>query len=165
MPRHATFDMSRIDFFTSAVNAEQDPVLYLSIDTGEYNGVCGYEEKAYIKFAEVISLSDLSVFLRCFKTLKKCIHESFFLFPHKAKEQIYSNMPAVRAIGRIEDWAQTEKIPLVAQQPSVKATGYKWLGKKPPTKSSNKNDTMDAHVHFIYWAVRNKVISVSDLLR
>lgn len=162
--RHPTFNLEDSDKFREAVNADTNPVMYLAIDPGKFNGVCGYDTKGYLQFMYVVAANDISLFLRIFQNIKTCVIESFLLFPNKAQKQIYSDMETSRVIGRVEDWAKIEEIKLVKQPPTIKVTGYKWVGKKPPPKSSNQNDPMDAHVHFIYWAVRNGVISAASLL-
>lgn len=152
--------------FSEAVNSKMNPVIYLSIDPGHYTGICGYDEKCYPQFMYVVASKDVSRFLRCFTKIQKLIYEGYWLFPNKAPQQSYSNMETPRVIGRIEDWAEDHPgVELIKQKPGDKKSGYAFLGKKPPSKASNKNDTSDAHVHFIYWAVKTGKINAIDLLR
>lgn len=148
-----------------AVNADMNPVKYLAIDPGKANGVCGYDAKFHLVFMYTIREEDMVKFLEVFKRVETCITESFLLFPTKTKDQIYSDMETSRVIGRVEGWAARAKVKLVMQPSSIKKTGYAWIGKKPLPKSNPKNHKMDAHVHFMFWAVKNGKINAADLLR
>ncbi len=165
MSRQATISGQDFEKLEKFVNNEANPVMYLGIDPGKYTGVCGYDTKFYLQFMHVIDEQDTIPFLRCFNNLQKIIYEDYRLFPNKAKDQFYSDMIAPRVIGRIEGFAQTKKVELVKQAPSIKKIGYMWIGQKPPAKSSNRNDPMDAHVHFTYWAVKNGHIKAEHLLK
>jgi hypothetical protein len=147
------------------VNTGPNPVVYLAIDPGKTNGVCGYDAKYYLQFMFTIPEEQLSEFLHVFERLELCIIEGYSLFPNKLKEQVYSDMLTPRVIGRVEEWARIKKIKLVKQEPKIKTTGYKWIGKKPLPKSNPRNHSLDAHVHFMYWAIRHKKISAASLLR
>lgn len=165
MSRQATFNISELEKFTEIVNDSIIPVTYLSIDPGKFNGVNGYDERYQLLFMHVIAAQDMNRFLHAFKKINTCIVEDFRLYAHKAFEQVQSTMETSRVIGRVESWAELLDVKLVKQGASIKKTGYAWLGKKPPSKGSNKNDTMDAHVHFIYWAVLQGKIKAEQLLR
>lgn len=142
----------------STVNAPHNPVKYLAIDPGKANGICGYDEKFYLAFMHTIREEDMQKYLDCFATLATVIVEDFVLYPNKSKEQIYSDMLTSRVIGRIEGWAARNNIKLVKQPASIKKAGYLWIGKKPLPKSNPQNHKMDAHVHGMYWAIRNKLV-------
>lgn len=157
--------IDEIDKFEEFVNREENPVIYLAIDPGGKNGVCGYDVKAYLSFMVTVKADDMIYFLEKFHNIKKCIIEDFTLYPDKAREQIYSDMETSRVIGRVEAWSERKKIQLIKQPAKIKPTGYKWIGKKPLSKKNPQNHSMDANVHFIYWAVRNNLIKASDLLR
>lgn len=165
MGRHPTFDMEIIDKFTEIVNNKLAPIIYLAIDPGKYNGVCGYDEKFQLHFMHVVAATDMTKFLRAFNNVTTCIIEDYLLYPNKAKDQFYSDMETPRIIGRVESWTESKNIKLVKQPAKIKPTGYLWIGKKPPSKGSNKNDPMDAHVHFMYWAVYNRKIKPEELLK
>jgi len=165
MGRHPTFDMDILDKFTELVNNNLTPIIYLAIDPGKFNGVCGYDEKYQLHFMHVVASTDMTKFIRAFNNVTTCIIEDFKLYPNKAFEQAYSDMETPRVIGRVEDWATMRDIRVIKQGASIKKTGYLWLGKTPPSKSSNQNDPMDAHVHFIYWAVMHNKINAIDLLK
>lgn len=151
--------------FQIAVNAPENPVKFLSIDPGKTNGVCGYDAKLYVVFMMSVDANDMVQFLDVFDNLDKCIYEGYKLYPNKAREQYYSNMETPRVIGRIEAWAERKKIELIEQAATIKATGYLWIGQKPLPKSNPENHKMDAHVHFMYWAVKNRKIDAKDLLK
>ena len=154
-----------IAHLAEAVNTEENPVQYLGIDPGKANGVCGYNAKFYLQFMFTIKSDDMVKFLAAFKKVKKCIMENYKLFPNKAKDQYYSDMETPRVIGRVEAWAETNGVELITQPPTIKSTGYKWIGQKPLPKSNPWNHPMDAHVHLMYWAIKNKYIHPSELLK
>jgi hypothetical protein len=164
LSRHATFEISQLENLKNTVNSDDNPIIYLSIDPGKYNGVCGYDARYYPMFMYVVDEKDITEFIHSFEKVKLCVLEDFKLFPNKSRSQIYSDMPTSRVIGRVEDWTKLKKIELIKQPSNIKATGYAWIGKKPPAKHTNKNDPMDAHVHFMFWAVKNGKIPASKLL-
>ncbi len=137
----------------SVVNNEQNPVTYLGIDPGNATGITGYDEKFYLQFSLTLKPEDVGVFLDNFYHLKTVVYEGFALFPNKAKQQIYSKMTTSQVIGRIKTISELRGFEVVEQQSTIKNTGYKYLGKKPLPKSNPQNHTMDAHVHFMYWAI------------
>lgn len=166
MSRYPTFNLEEnAEGFKEAVNADANPVKYLAIDPGKYNGVCGYDVKYHLLFMYVVDSGDMIEFLELFDKIDTCVYENYLLYPNKAQKQHYSDMETSRVIGRIEGWAARHSVNEVKQGASIKATGYKWIGEKPPSKSTNKNDPMDAHVHFMYWAVKTSRINAADLLR
>jgi hypothetical protein len=142
-----------------------ESVIYLSIDPGKSNGVCGYDADYALLFMITVKSSEMIMFLQQFKNLKKCILEGFTLFPNKAKEQVYSDMETPRVIGRVESWATIVGVELIKQAPSIKPTGYKWIGEKPLPKSNPKNHSLDAHVHFMYWAIKGGHIDARSLVK
>lgn len=150
---------------SETVNCDVNPVEYLAIDPGMANGVCGYDAKYYLVFMYTIREQDLLRFLKQFQKVSICVIEDYTLYPQKAKEQIYSDMLTPRVIGRVENWAELNSVELIKQGARIKPTGYAWIGKKPLPKSNPKNHKMDAHVHFMYWAVKNGHIDARVLLR
>lgn len=148
---------------TESVNVEFNPITYLAIDPGKSNGICGYDAKCYQNIQLGIQAEDLLLVLNCFKKVEICIVEDFKLYPNKAAKQHYSNMETSRVIGRIEAWAESHSVKLVKQPATIKETGYKWLGKKPLPKSNPMNHELDAHIHFMYWAIRHKVVKIENL--
>lgn len=154
-----------LEHFNEAVNTKMNPVVYLSIDPGKANGICGYDTKYYLMFMLTVQADDMVMFLDQFKQLKLCVIEDFKLYPNKTKEQIYSDMETSRVIGRAESWARHKDIALIKQPAHIKTTGYKWLGEKPLPKSNKRNHQMDAHVHFTYWGVTTGRILLEDILR
>jgi len=154
-----------LEHLKEAVNAPENPVNYLSIDPGKANGVCGYDAKHYLVFMLTIQAVDMNLFIHQFEQVKTCIIEDFKLYPNKTRAQHYSDMETSRVIGRVESWAELKKVELVKQGATVKATGYAWIGEKPLPKSNVRNHMMDAHVHFMYWAVRKGFINAKDLLK
>lgn len=154
-----------LEFFKESVNADANPVVYLSGDPGKANGICGYDAKYYLLFMLTIHADDIVQFLEIFDHVKICIIEDYLLYPNKAKKQIYSDMETSRVIGRFEAWADRKLIELIKQPASIKPTGYAWIGKKQLSKSNPDNHKMDAHVHFMYWAIKNGKIDVGKLLK
>lgn len=155
-------DFKSISFI---VNNSDIPVVYLGIDPGKANGVCGYDENFYIQFMWTIPSDDMTLFLNTFKHIKKCVVERYKLYPNKAKQQTYSDMETSRIIGRIEYWAESNQIDLIMQGANIKNTGYAWLGLKALPKSDPRNHEFDAHVHFMYWAIRNGHVNLRDLIK
>lgn len=133
------------------------PVMYLGIDPGVHSGVTGYDERLHLQFMMNVHEEDITLFINCFDKLKKVIMEDFRLYSNKAQEQINSKMETTRVIGRIEAVCKIKNVPIVLQMPSVKTTGYRYIGKTRPTVKKKQNP-MDAHVHFMYWAVTNKLL-------
>lgn len=155
----------KLENLEAVVNNDFSPVEYLSIDPGKSNGICGYDVKFYLQFMKTIASTDIVLFLQQFKKVKKCIMEGYKIYPNKANQHIYSDLETPRVIGRVESWAENNSIELIIQPASIKPTGYKWIGEKPLPKSNPKNHPLDAHVHFIYWAVRNGHIKAEGLLK
>lgn len=147
------------------VNNPQNPIEYLGIDPGKKNGVCGYDAKFYLTFMLTIMADDINMFLHQFTKLEKVIIEEYRVYPGKEKDHTYSDVETLRVIGRVESWTEKNGIHLVKQPASIKPTGYAWIGKKPLPKSNPLNHSLDAHVHFMYWAVRHNKISATDLLK
>lgn len=159
--------VSRTEFdrFEGTVNAEVNPVIYLGIDPGKSNGVCGYDARHYVVFMCTVNSLDMIHFLAMFKKVEKCIIEDYLLYPDKAKQQVYSDMETSRVIGRVESWAELHHVEVIKQGASIKATGYKWIGKKALPKSNPLNHELDAHVHFMHWAIKHGKVNAADLLR
>lgn len=158
-------DAEHLSKYKEIFNNDTNPVKYLGIDPGRSNGICGYDIKYYLMFMFTIHSDDMTLFMHCFDNVDTCVMESFRLFPNKVREQTYSDMETSRVIGRVESWVELKKVDLVTQSPSIKVTGYKWIGKKPLPKSNPSNHEMDAHVHFMYWAIRTGRIAAADVLR
>lgn len=149
---------------TEIFNEEKNPVLYLGIDPGKDNGVCGYDAKFYLQFMFTINADDMTMFLHAFKNIKTCVIEDYLLYPNKAGDQIYSSMETSRVIGRVEAWAEHNNVELIKQGASIKKTGYLWIGKKPPSKSDPRRHEMDGHIHFMYWAIKSGRVPAESLL-
>lgn len=163
MPKR--FTTAELDKLKEFVNSELNPITYLAIDPGKRNGICGYDARYYLQFMYSVDEADVIQFLERFEKVEKCILEGYKLYPNKANQQIYSDMLTSRVIGRVETWAERHDVEIILQGANIKVTGYAWIGEKPPPKSSLKNDPMDAHVHFMYWAVKNGHINATELLR
>jgi len=140
-------------------------VKYLSIDPGLSNGICGYNKRGHLQFSIIIKLDELVDFLKQYKRVDTVIVEDYTIYPNKAKDHIYSDVPTSRAIGRIESWAELNDTKLIKQPAHIKSTGYKFLGKKPLPKSNPNNHWLDAHAHFTFWAVGNGLIDPRSLLK
>lgn len=143
----------------------ESTVKYLSIDPGESNGVCCYDENCKLLYLWTVKEEDILIFLNEFNHLNTCIIEDFILYSHKAYQQVGSNMLTSRVIGRTEGWAARKEVHLVKQKAAIKPTGYKFLGRKPLNKKHPMNHALDAHVHFTYWAVQQRKIDLADVLR
>lgn len=164
MPRQATWERKGLETFTELVNAEVNPVKYVAIDPGKFNGIAMYDEKFYLQALHVVNAADMVAFLNAFKKLDMVVCESYRIFAGKEMQHRYSDMETVRVIGRVESYCEMRDVKLVKQMSSIKPTGYAWIGKKPP-RNKNDQDPMDAHVHMMYWAVMHKKVNAHDLLR
>lgn len=153
-----------VQTFGKVANYEPHPITYLGIDPGEANGICGYNDEFHLMFMATVADKDITGFLDIFQNLKLIVIEDFVLYPSKAMKQVYSDMPTSRVIGRVEEWAGKRDVQLVKQLATIKTTGYKWIGKKPLPKSNKLNHELDAHVHFMYWAIKRGKIKLADLL-
>lgn len=138
--------------------------IYLGIDPGESNGISLYDKDYNLVGMFTIKEEQIIEFLEPFKSLKLIVCEDFVLYPTKAMKQVYSDMPTSRVIGRIESFCRGNNVLLIKQLATIKTTGYKWIGKKPLPKSNPRNHEMDAHVHFMYWAIKNGKIDAASLL-
>lgn len=153
-----------------AVNTDICPVKYLAIDPGGSNGICGYDEKYYLQFMYTIPATEMVKFLYCFEKVELCVLENFILFPGTGKRRKrrvpeFSDMETSRVIGRVEVWAEQKDVILKKQPSSIKPDGYAWIGEKPLPKSNPNNHTLDAHVHFMYWAILNSKIDAAAVLK
>lgn len=147
------------------VNNSFNPLVYLSIDPGESNGVTAYDEKAYLQLMVTVPWERMTAFLEIFENVNQCVYEDYRMYPQKTKDHIYSDLKTTRVIGRIESWSERKSIPLIKQGAHIKKTAYLWLGKKSLPKSNPKNHEWDAHAHFTYWAVQKKLIDPAELLK
>lgn len=144
-------------------NNEINPVIFLSFDPGKGTGVTGYDAKYYLQFMWTIHADDVVKFLACFDHISLIVMENYRVFAHKAKAHINSDLLTVRVIGRIESWCENKDITLIPQAPSIKTTAYKWAKKKPLPKSNPRNHALDAHVHFIFFAVQRGYINLASI--
>ncbi len=154
-----------LERLSSVVNAPENPVLYLAIDPGKSNGVCGYDAKFYLQFMMTVHADDMVEFLEQFNQVTTIVCEDYKVFYHKAKDHAFSDLETPRVIGRIEGYAARMRVKLVKQMSNIKTTGYAFIGKKPLPKSDPKNHQLDAHVHFIFYAVKNQLIDIKTLLK
>lgn len=136
---------------------------YISIDPGKKNGICGYNEKCALMWMVTKNSEEMVEFLESLKDIKTCIIERYLVYPQKARDHIYSDLETSRVIGRVEGWAERNNIELIQQPATIKKTGYKWIDKKPLPKSNPRNHEWDAHVHFVYWAIRSGTMNVEEL--
>lgn len=157
-------DPETFEKLKAVVNNEFNPIKYLAVDPGKSNGVCGYDDRYRLQFMLVVNAQDMTKFLHSFENVETCVLEDFKLYPNKSKQQAYSDMETSRVIGRIENWAELKDVKIVKQLATIKETGYKWLGKKPLPKSDKMNHGMDAHVHFMYWAIRTGKIPAAEVM-
>lgn len=146
------------------VNHDVNPIKYLAIDPGITSGTCGYDDRMRLQFMFNVKMDDMAFFLDSFDNVKLCVYENFMLYPDKSKEQFYSKMETSQVIGQIKSWAKLKGVELVEQPARIKPTGYNWIGKKPLPKSNKMNHGWDAHVHFMYWGIRNKHIDAAEVL-
>lgn len=160
-----TLTPERLKQYHETVNGTHNPVLYLSIDPGKANGVCGYDAKFYPVFMATIKSLDLLIFLKQFEQLQKLIMEGYRVYPGKEKAHIYDDLETPRVIGRVEAYCETNDVNLVMQPATVKSTAYLWIGEKPLPKSNPLNHQMDAHAHFMFWAIKNGKIAAAELLK
>jgi hypothetical protein len=151
--------------YREAFNASPNPVRYLSIDPGKANGICGYDGRYSLLFMFTIQADEIVKFLDQLKCIDICVVEDYMLYPNKAMSQIYSTMETSRIIGRIESWTTPNNIVLVKQPAKIKPTGYKWIGQKPLPKSNQFNHEMDAHVHFMYWAILTGRVKIEEIMK
>lgn len=139
-------------------------IKFLAIDPGKRNGIAAYNEYGLMQWMRTVLYDELTNFLRKQEEVKVVILEDYTVFPHKAKQHIYSDLITPRAIGKVEGWCEARNIKLVKQGSSYKAMGYKYLGKKPLPKSNPMNHAVDAHAHGIYYLVNNNIVSAGSLL-
>jgi hypothetical protein len=138
---------------------------YVAVDPGKANGLAGFDDKGHVKWLQVVQLDQLSDFLdKLPETVTTCICEDFRLYPNMAHKQGYSPMDATRGIGVVMKWCQLRGIKLVMQMPSVKSTGFMFLGKKEPKRSAVSHSVV-AHAHGVYWLVTNGILDPKELLK
>lgn len=152
------------DLSSETVELITESAVFLGIDPGEKNGIAAYDKDYGILWTLTVKEPDMGPFIQKCENLQLVIIEDFFLYPHKAMAQSYSDMPTSRVIGRVEEIARTKGFRLIKQPAKIKPIGYKWIGRKPLPKSNPLNHELDAHVHFMHWAIKHGKIDVSSLL-
>ena len=158
------FNVDEAEKLCEVVNTPTRPVVYLGVDPGKSNGVCGFDAQFKLMGMWTVMENDILTFLRQFKNIKTCVIENYRLYTNKAFQQAHSDMLTSRVIGRFEAWAEINNLELIKQGANIKPIGYKFIGKKALPKSNKLNHAMDAYVHFVYWAVRKGKINAADLL-
>jgi hypothetical protein len=153
-----------LEHFKEAVNASANPVNYLGIDPGKSNGVCGYDAKYYLVFMLTIQAEDMIQFLQQFELVDTCVIEDYRIYSGKEEAHINTDVETLRVIGRVESWAEINKVKLVKQGASIKKNAYAWIGVTPPKKSDPRNHMADANVHFMHWAIKTRRVSARNLL-
>lgn len=131
-----------------------NPVI-LALDPGVTTGyILASEPLTYIECGEVVNFNDL---LPVLNKADKVIIESFTLYPWKAQQQAFSNMPSAEIIGRIKEWCSINGVEVVEQQPSkrivatdklLKATGV-WQF------TQGKKHARDAARHLLAYYLNN----------
>ena len=153
------------DSIEHVVNEPINPVKFLGIDPGKANGIVLYDGAFRLVYMMTVHADDMVRFLSQFKFVHTVIIEDYRLYPNKAHKQIYSDMETSRVIGRIEAWAETQGgIRVIKQGSNILDNAFMWLGQKPPGKSNPRRHIMCANAHFVFWAVKQGHIKVSDLL-
>lgn len=156
--------MNLEDLTSETVELITESAVYLGIDPGEKNGIAGYSDKYELLWMLTVKEPDMGPFIGKCNNLKLIIIEDFLLYPSKAMPQSFSDMPTSRVIGRVEEIARTKDIKIIKQPANIKKTAYKWIGVKQPSKSNPRNHELDAHAHFMFWAIKYGKINASSLL-
>jgi hypothetical protein len=154
-----------LEKFKRTVNDPANPVLFLGIDPGVANGICGYDANFHLVFAMTVHENDIVKFLNSFNAVEKCVCESYKIYSNKYSAHVNSDVVTLRVIGRIEHWTRLNSIELTMQPATIKNTAYMWLGQKPPTDSNPFRHQMDGNAHFMFWAIKKGLINAADLLR
>lgn len=138
---------------------------YLAIDPGETNGAARFNSEGLAR--ELTQFPYELIVPKLCKWIKEdevttIIVEKYFVFPHKAKDHIFSDLKTVKAIGKIEAIAEYFDVKMVLQEPNIKKSGYNFMGTKP--KATAKRHQQDALAHGIYYLVTTNVVDPVVLL-
>lgn len=135
--------------------------MYLALDPGMTTGFAIFSEEGEIIW---IGEKDMSRMDEWLETLggdfKAIILESYSLYPHVP--QMYSKMETVQVIGKIKSWAHKRGIPIVEQAPELRKIGYKYMGKKIPSKKADSH-RLDALAHGVYFLQRTGIREFSNV--
>ena len=135
-----------------------DPRKYiLGIDPGKTSGFAIYslipKERDSLKFERwwEVNISDYSPTLEGLTFVTKVGIEDFILRPtgkgsFLTKGKGYHTLDTAKLIGRVEQWAYTNKIQCVVNQPAEKPMGYK-MAKLPYVAGKQGTHMMDAAAH------------------
>jgi hypothetical protein len=131
---------------------------YLAIDPGHTTGVAWFKENGDLDNADEFTMEKVNDFLdqQITNQIGLIICEDFRLYPWKSSQQSWSRLETVRIIGAIDYRAHQCGIPIVYQDPAIKAIAYKWAG-KTPAKNHSESHVLDAYVHGVYYLQKNGI--------
>ncbi|MGH7791484.1 MAG: hypothetical protein ACREOB_04135 [Thermodesulfobacteriota bacterium] len=123
--------------------------MYLCVDPGTTTGFAIFDDDGALMWMGEKDVSRLEEWLNSLgDNFHIVIIEEYRLYPHIP--QIYSRIETVQVIGRVKSWAHKRDIRVIEQPAQMKNIGYKFLGRKQP---SRKEDThrWDAYAHGAYY--------------
>lgn len=127
---------------------------YISLDPGDTTGWASFDEKGNsIEYGEVKGRPAITELLSE-QHPEVVICEDWITRGHTTFGG--DKMNTVRAIGRIEEWCETNNAKLVMQPNTVKPIAYMWAGMKKP-KNHAISHGPDAYVHGVYYLQKNGI--------
>lgn len=139
--------------------------MYLSVDPGMTTGIAYFDEEGKFEFkTQIKGIEEFYVWLHTFeKSFGYIIYEAYVINPkvdHGGDE-----VPAAQVIGILKGFAYANDKVLVKQLAYERIPGYPWFGKIYRKGYHPKDSDQDsAHAHGLVYLVKNKVVSVNDLL-
>jgi hypothetical protein len=142
-----------------------DDIKYIAIDPGETNGIAIYDDRYSLKLLQCIPYKELKPFLDQFTGIKICLCEDYIVYEHKAQAHTGSRLTTARAIGRVESWAEDNKVKLIKQAAQYYSLGFRFMEKRKPPRSDPLSHAKVAHAHFVYWAVKTGRINPKEFVK
>lgn len=126
----------------------------LAVDPGTHMGWAEFEDTRFPKaFGTVHGEEDIWQFIHCQKGLfDALIVEDYKVRPmgQKGFNHAWNNVFPAQVIGAWKFWASAFHIPVVLQQPSIKAIGAKMAFNRDYKKRSDNHEE-DAIIHGVYF--------------
>ena len=134
---------------------------YTAFDPGKANGVAFWDSVPNFIWMDTWQFDELPQKLSDsdFSECKVFIIERFLVYPHMTHRLPYNQMITSQAIGILKGFAHSRGIKVVEQNATIKTTGYKWLGRKPPSKTNPNNHSLDAVAHGTYYLVSKNLMT------
>ncbi len=127
-----------------------------AIDPGKTTGFALWDERpgTLNEYGEVGKTPELLAILGRFKP-DVLVVEAYRLYPWRAKEQLWGDMPSPQVIGALKAWAELNKVRYVEQSASIKRIMSDDVLKRAGYWFRGKEHARDAARHLLYYLWRN----------